>query len=130
MDNPTGRRGRFRYNKETDSFEQVNQAPKIQVHHVNTDEIPPTLSMTGSDKWFTSKSALRRHYKEEGFVEVGTVQPPAPPKDREQRRREIRETVEKSLNDIRYGMAPISEKERERVLREEREWNSYKKRMT
>jgi hypothetical protein len=50
------------------------------------------------------------------------------PLDREKRRREIRESVEKALNDNKYGMAPITEREREIVKEEERQWNRYKNR--
>ena len=121
----TGKRGIWRYNKETDSFEQVQQAAKVAAPSVITDDIPPTMSMTGSDKWFTSKSALRRHYKDEGYVETGTVNAERPKTfDREQRRRELREAIQKAENDLKYGMAPLTEKEREQGIREERRWKS------
>lgn len=130
IEKSNGERGLWRYNKETKSLDKIEQAPKIVTHAVHTDEIPPTMSMTGSDRWFTSKSALRRHYREEGYREVGEILPAPKPKTKEERRAEIRETVMKVENDLKYGMAPISEKERERSLREEREWTKYKQRQS
>lgn len=126
----TGERGWFSLNKETHTLEpycpgkRTNSAP-----FVITDEIAPVMSMTGSDKIYTSKSALRREYKEMGFIEVGAdrVRGEAPkPISKDERMKEIRDTVAKSINDLRYGNVPISEKERELNLREERQWQSYK----
>ncbi len=124
-----GRRGTWRWNKETEQFEEViKKAVQVNAPAVITDEIPPTLSMTGTDNVYTSKARLRAEYKAMGFVETGGEILPMAQPDREKRRREIRETVEKALNDNKYGMAPISEREREIVKEEERVWNNYKNR--
>lgn len=123
----TGRRGMWRWNKETEQFEEIKKkSVVVNAPAVITDEIPPTLSMTGTDNVFTSKARLRAEYKAMGFVETGGEILPMAQPDREKRRREIRETVEKALNDNKYGMAPISEREREIVKEEERVWNRYK----
>jgi hypothetical protein len=126
----TGERGWFSLNKDTHTLEPYCPGKKnVAAPFVITDEIEPVMSMTGSDKIYSSKSALRREYKEMGFVEVGpggnrgNYKPPT----KEERMKEIRETVAKSLNDLKYGNVPISEREREINLREEREWQAYKK---
>lgn len=127
IEKATGRRGMWRWNKESGQFEEViKKAVVVNAPAVITDEIPPTLSMTGTDNVFTSKARLRAEYKAMGFVETGGEILPMAQPDREKRRREIRETVEKALNDNKYGMAPISEREREIVKEEERVWNRYK----
>lgn len=124
-----GRRGIWRWNKETEQFEEVKKKIVIvNAPAVITDEIPPTLSMTGTDNIYTSKSRLRAEYKAMGFVETGGEILPMAQPDREKRRREIRESVEKAINDNKYGMAPISEREKEIVKEEERVWNNYKNR--
>ena len=124
-----GRRGHWKFNKETGQLERLNEPPKVvQAPFVHTDEIPPTLSMTGTDKVYTSKARLRAEYRELGYIETGGEQAKPESVDKEKRRKELRESVEKAINDNRYGMAPISEREKETVKREEYEWNQYKNR--
>jgi hypothetical protein len=125
IDKAKGRRGIWRWNKATGEFEQVDKPkPLTLAPAVITDEIPPTMSMTGTDKVYTSKSALRREYKEMGFVETGGELHQGKPVDKEAHRREIRETVMKAMNDARYGMAPLTERDKELHLREKRAWES------
>lgn len=127
IETATGRRGVWRWNKESGTFEKVEKVSiVVNAPAVITDEIPPTLSMTGTDKVYTSKARLRAEYKELGYVETGGELLPMATPDREKKRREIRDSIAKALNDNKYGMAPITEREREQVKEEERQWNRYK----
>lgn len=123
-------RGHWVWDKEQHKFVEFGKKKKdVNAPAIIGDEIEPTMSMTGSDKIYTSKSALRREYKEMGYVEVGEVIRHTPPKiDKEKRRREIREDLEKTLNDLRYGNIPVSEKERAKCKEEERQYQAYLKR--
>lgn len=120
-------RGEWRYDLETDMLVPHERMLAPRIHSVITDEIPPTLSMTGSDKTYTSKRKLRAEYRDLGFVETGGEQLRPKKIDREERRRQIREDVEKANNLVKYGMAPLTDKEREQCLREDRSYLEFKK---
>ena len=126
-------RGHWVWDKDQHCFVEFGKK-KIEVNapSIITDEIEPTMSMTGSDKIHTSKSTLRREYKEKGFVETGGDHLGAKPEveDKEKYRKELRDDIEKTLNDLRWGNIPIPEKERQLCLEEERQWEAYKKRQT
>jgi hypothetical protein len=105
--------------------------PRLTVPAIQTDDIPPTESMaTGDREVFTSKAKLMRHYKEHGFhvreqgEEVGKLKPPPRPKTDP---RELRETIARTINDLRWGNIPLSEKEKELCRREERETQRLKR---
>jgi len=136
---PTGERGVFRYNKQTGKLEQIQTTPTKQVNasaYVITDEISPTETMVdNSGKLFTSKAKLRdymhEHNKRYGtsYVETGGEQPKPQTINREERRKQIWEAAAKAWNAAKYGMAPMTEKEKERCLREERMYQEYVRRM-
>lgn len=102
---------------------------------VQGDEIPPTESMaTANREIFTSLSKLKAHYKQHGYVMTGgdhlsTKMTNTPQTFYKADRQEIRDEVAKALNDIRWGNAPISERERESCKREQRMYQEYVKRM-
>ena len=93
------------------------------------DTISVESPLTG--EVYTSKSALKAHYKAHGYEMTGGDhlgrKPPEPYKVDMQ---ELRDTVAKSLNDLRWGNVPVSEKERELCKREERNYQEYKRRMS
>jgi hypothetical protein len=126
-------RGVWYWNKETRKMEEKRPERKSKepvAPYVIPDSMPPVMSMTGTDKIYDSKSAIRREYRECGVEEVGGKYIPAEPikVDREKRRREIREEVEKTLNDLRWGNIPVSEKEKARCQEEERQYQAYLRR--
>lgn len=127
----TNDRGLFALNRDTRLLERIEEKKKIDVAapFVITDEIDPTMSMTGSDNIHTSKKTLRQEYREMGFIETGGQKARPPTRDIESERRKRREDIEKSMNDLRWNNVPIDEKSKEHNLREEREWQAYKKRM-
>lgn len=115
-------------------IEILPDAPKdVDAPFVQQDTIEPTMSMTGSDRIYESKSALRREYKELGFVETG-----APPKKENCAPRKykpdiasIRDTALEMERQLKWGMAPLTERERhERVCgsEEERRYKAWKER--
>lgn len=99
----------------------------VEAPFVQTDEIEPTMSMTGTDKIHTSKATLRREYKELGFIETGGEKAP-PPKLFKANKHDIAESVKKSLQDLRYNNVETSEMEKERCRREERAYRLAKQR--
>lgn len=130
----TGERGWFLWSEGTRKVEPFNYAElrkkTVDAPFVIGDEIEPTMSMTGTDKIHTSKSTLRREYKELGFVETGGAHLGQKPErvDPEKKHREIREDILKSMNDLRWGNVPQTEKEKEICQREERQYQEYVKR--
>jgi len=96
---------------------------------ITTDEMPPIESMATQDREiFTSKAKYRRHLKEHGFVESYgvTVKPEKP--DLEAKRRELRDTIEKSYHDLKNDRIPLSEKEKEICRQENRKYQDWVKR--
>lgn len=120
---------RWRFNPKTKKVELVDEMERVDpdAPNVITDEIEPTMSMTGTDKIYTSKSKLRQEYKELGFVETGGERIKAQPRAKPDRQA-IREAVEKTYYDIKYDRIPISERERERCKQEERAYQNWKRR--
>ena len=100
-------------------------------HYVQDDTIEPTVShATSEGKVFTSRSALYEHYRQHGFECSGgqhnTGQGVFDYKYKSDLQ-DIRNDVAESLRKIKWGMAPVTEKERERCLREERDYQKYKR---
>lgn len=126
-------RGRaWRYDKILERCVEVGTAddPRCELHYVQDDTIPPTVShATDEGKVFTSRSALYAHYKEHGYECTGGSHHTgkgmmdwkykADPVD-------LRRDIEINLNKIKWGMAPISERERELCRIEERAYQQYK----
>lgn len=136
LENPA-ERGEWRYDLESDQL-VPHERMQVQVSapFVITDEIPPTESMVDESRAiFTSKAKLRGYMREYNarhgtdYVETGDVreQPKPKPIDREARRREILDDAARAANLVKYGMAPLTEREREQCLREDREYERYKR---
>lgn len=124
-------RGRWVWDKEKKKFVDFDEykKPAPEAHFVLTDDMPPTQSMATLDApVFTSKAKLRQHYKEHGYVETGgdhlTRKPLEPYKPDP---KEIRDTVAKALNDIKYGNAPFTEREKELCKQEQRKLEAYRR---
>lgn len=121
----TKERGWFRWNKETGQLDQLGmEAPAIvNAPYVITDEMAPTMSMTGTDKIYTSKRGIRKEYKERGFIEAGQLEnlgPPPCPKEFRLRGEAMRDTIERARNDIKYNNAPATERQKQFWKEEER----------
>lgn len=128
----TGERGVFVYNKETrqvERFEKKAKYVEVYAPTVIKDEIIGGIESPLTGEKYYSRSQLMKHYKENGYEVTGgdhlTHRMPDPFKADYN---EIREDVERALNDIRWGNVPISEHERQLILDEERQWENYKQR--
>lgn len=130
----SGVRGEYYYDKETKTFKPVSERSdkkekKKKKVLIQTDEIEPTVSHASFEgKIFTSKSALRRHYKENGYIETGgshhidTMERRQTAKEREEEIRREREEFEKAYYDIKYNNVEFTEQEKEIFKREEEKW--------
>lgn len=92
------------------------RAPRREVNapYVKSDEsIEGIRSMTGSNKVYYSKSALRAEYKRMGFEEIGNdVAHLTAPRGRvvpANYDAKMQEDVAKSIEQVRYNQAPLSE---------------------
>jgi hypothetical protein len=121
-DHGKGRRGVFFWNKETGEFELVPPKPSIcavPAPFVISDEIIGGIESMVDGKIYDSKSALRRSYKEQGYIEKGNDRVPrAKAQSLEELEREIREDAEKAYYDLKYNRVEISEWQREQNNRE------------
>jgi len=128
----SGVRQLFKYDPETRSLVPVEERPKlVDAPYVHQDSIEPTMSHASHEGFkFTSKAKLRRHYRENGYIETGgehlTMKPPK--EDIEARKAELIDDVKKVVNDLRWGNIPVTERERETWNREQRELEAYKRR--
>lgn len=128
----TGERGTFVYNKETGQVERFEKKAKyvaVSAPTIIKDEIIGGIESPLTGEKYYSRSQLMKHYKENGYEVTGGdhftfKQPEIPKADYN----EIREDVEKALNDIRWGNVPISERERQLIMEEERQWENYRQR--
>jgi hypothetical protein len=129
----TNRGRRWRYDKQLEKVVEIGtpEDPR-SFHYVQDDTIPPTVShATDEGKVFTSRSQLYQHYRENGFECTGgdhftgrgvmDWHYKADPAD-------IRRDAEIALNQLRWGMAPVSEREKELCCQEERTYQEYKQR--
>jgi len=98
---------------------------------IQTDELPaPVESMaTANREMFTSKRKLYDHYKAHGVTvkEKGMLEV-TPSLVKETDERDLRNDIEKALNQLRWNEVPLTEKEKAICRMEQREWEAYKKR--
>ena len=108
--------------------------PKVaEVHNIIVDEMEPIQSMAVFHKQiFTSKSAYRRHLKAHGYVETGgehlkdyarlELEHQRKAAD-EERLKEIRDTVERAVMDVKYDRVEFTESEKATFEKEKEKWN-------
>ena len=127
-----GRRGKFFWNKETNSFDVVppkKSITEVAAPAVLRDEIVGGIESMVDGRVYDSKSALRRSYKEQGYIEKGDdrVQR-AKPQTQEELAKEIRDDAEKAFYDLKYDRVEISEWQREQNNREIQAMEAEKRR--
>lgn len=107
--------------------------PKVaETHSVHVDEMEPIQSMAVHyTKIFTSKSAYRRHLKEHGFRETGGEHlkdvarlelEHERKKADEARLKEIQDTVERAVMDVKYDRVQFTEQEKATFEKEKEAW--------
>ena len=96
--------------------------PENVAPYVQDDTIPDTESYaTDEGKKFNSKSALMRHYKEHGYECTGgdhLTGSPVQGRRYKANPEEIRATVMEAERKIKWGMAPCTERDKERWRQE------------
>lgn len=122
---------RFYYDRDLQRVvEQVIIPKDISAPNIISDDIEPTESLaTDEGLVFTSKSALRAHYKQHGFEDTGGDHLLSEREHKaniqafkDARKIEIRKEVEQQLNKLKWGMAPLTEKEKYICQQEERRY--------
>ena len=87
---------------------------------VHTDEMEPMQSMADC-KFYTSKALYRQSLKEQGFIEVGNntegLKSNVNPFETEAYQKQLKEDMTRSYYECRDKMAPLSELDRERCKR-------------
>lgn len=129
----TQERGAFRYNAETGKCERhEKQRRVVEAPSVHGDEAIDGIESPLTGEKFYSKSALRKHYKEHGYIETGgahlTGKSWGDKPEYKPDRQAIREDVEKAMMDLKYGRVAIDEKSKQHNIEEERQWESYRQR--
>lgn len=115
-------RGRFKWNPETNSIERVSEAPRY-------DPVAPAVRQDTIDvydhalgKRFDSRSARKRALEASGFVDCEGSRPQTTKTyDKEKHEQEVRADMERAYYMARDGMAPLTERERERAREADRE---------
>ena len=129
----SGERGQFFYNKTTGKLERhEKQRKEVNAPVVHGDEAIDGIESPLTGEKFYSKSALRKHYKERGYIETGgahlTGKSWGDKPEYKPDRQAIRDDVEKAMMDLKYGRVAIDEKSKQINLEEERQWESYRQR--
>lgn len=108
------------------------QAPRAERPHIITDECEPFQSMVDGSI-HTSKARYRQHLRDNGKIEVGNDVDgfkPVNPFETREYQEQLKEDLTRSYYEVRDGMAPLSEYDRERCKRINRDTrrNSYDRR--
>lgn len=124
FDQAQGIRGKWKYDKELRRLVPCEDKKRPNASaYVHTDEVD-AFRAHHNNQWFTSKKKYRDSLKRENFIELGNEEMPAyKPPSAKQRQEEIRRDVEETANQIKWGMAPSTEKERELWKREQEALN-------
>jgi hypothetical protein len=126
------KRGLWKWDAAKGKLVACEQKPRLKwvAPAIQTDEIPETESMATADREiFTSKAKLMRHYKEHGFHVKESGECSKLPSKPKLDPKELREDLAKTLNDLRWGNIPLTDKEKELCKQEERATQEYKRRM-
>lgn len=112
----TENRGKFTWCDKEKKLIPLETKPRVETHGIIPDEICIKSMVDG--RVYTSKSALRRHYREAGVIEVGNEINHTPkaedPFQSDAYLRKIEEDAQLSYYAIRDGMEPLTELDKER----------------
>lgn len=121
-------RGKWRINPDTGKLEPYEEPPPSSLGPmIVTDEMPWTQHPCNG-KFYNSKSAFRAVTKANGMVEIGNDKIERKRdlnKEREERRTEIKDAVEKARNDLIFNQAPLTEEERQLCREEDKRRSDY-----
>lgn len=122
-------RGKFTYDVEQKCLVPAPEERKREVHHVITDDIPDGLESMVNGQIFTSKARYREHLKLHGYIEKGNDEATYY-EDTRAYDEQLAEDAERAWYEVRDGMAPLSELDRERckIMDHNREHYNYDRR--
>lgn len=124
----------YKWHKEGQQLIEVTPGAIPELHYVQGDEIPPTMShATDEGLVFTSRQKLYEHYKQHGFECVGKQAfKNYGVKDYRYKSdiNDIRADMHEQFRKIKWGMAPCSEREKESWSREEKSYQDYVRRQS
>lgn len=117
-------RGKFVWDSKKNKMVRVKSEKKTSTHFVQGDEMEPLQSpISFQKKFFTSKSAYRRHLKENGFRETGGDHLNEKPEtDEEKLDREYEEEIKQSYYDIKYDRIEFTEEQKALHEKERQQW--------
>ena len=126
----TPERGNFRrVNGKLEAFDPEKEKPVVDAPTIITDDIPGGVESMLDGSIYHSMSRYKRHLNDNGYEITGgdhlTGKVPERPKVNVE---ELRDEVERSLMDIKYGRIEFSEKEKQLHLEENRNFKAYKER--
>lgn len=114
---------KYTWSEERGLYEVGTEAKReVEAPATHTDEMEPMLSHADC-KTYTSKSAYRRSLREQGFIEVGNNVEGFKQKNPFETREydeQLREDLARSFYECRDKMAPMTELDRERCKRIDR----------
>ena len=111
-------RGKFTWDGE--KLVPVEEAKPKETHFVIDDEIPGGMQSMADCKIYTSKARYRQSLREQGFIEVGTNHEgfkPKNPFEEYDYQKQLKEDCARAYYEARDKMAPLSELDRERCRR-------------
>lgn len=96
--------------------QEYKEEPKKQVHSIIVDEIPGGMRCYACRSYHTSKAAVRRCYKEHGYIEVGNESLEIKPNKDDEKAydAQLEDDIAWAFNALKYNEAPIDELTRER----------------
>ena len=124
-------RQKFKWDSKTKTFIEITKEEKVvdpKAPLYMSDDMAPTESMaTDKREIFTSKAKYRRHLKDHGYA-ICPINERPKTKPSLLGEEGIRELVKQAEMDVKYGRVEFTEKQKEIHLREERQWETYKRR--
>lgn len=131
MELTDGIRGMWRYvgsENGVGRFEAIKEARKITpAPYIQTDTLMEPVEHPMTGELYDSKSALRRSYKAMGLRETGNYTPKTP-KVKGADFDEVREEVQEARRKLKWGMAPLTEREKWLMDKENQEMRRFKER--
>lgn len=121
----TSERGKWRYDKKSETFVDVDEERYQELHSVHQDTMDEVQSPISFDKKkFTSRSAYERHLKEKGFEITGKITDGQHfTREREKEEQEEKERLremEEAFHKIKNNEEPFTEEEKQLHIEEER----------
>jgi len=130
--------GLWKWDKEKGELVELRRGGYVPIHAIRQDTIEPTLSITGTNKVYDSRSQLKREAQNMGLSwemaapsdiqKSQTLSAFDLAKQKEADRRALRDDIERSHHDVKNHRLEFTETQKEIFKQEERLWENHKKR--